>query len=90
MEKQMEAPETSVHPAPRLRTFPAGVVQAVVMHALQLRPSSREVFVLCDVQGFSVAEAATILGISSEVIDIRLKRARREMDDVVTRLCEQS
>jgi DNA-directed RNA polymerase specialized sigma24 family protein len=82
--------ENSLHFAPRLHSIPAGVVQAVVMHALQLRPSSREVFVLCDIQGCSVAEAAAILGTSSKVIDIRLKRARRQMDDVITRLCGES
>ena len=38
-------------------------MQAVLMHALQLRKSCREVFLLCDIQRHSVAEAAQILGI---------------------------
>ena len=74
---------------PKLRAIPAGVVQAVVMHALQLRPALREVFILCDIQGFDAAEAATILGVGSEVVGTRLKRARRQMGDVVSRLCER-
>jgi DNA-directed RNA polymerase specialized sigma24 family protein len=85
----MQAAENSLDRVPRLRTVPAGVVQAVVMHALQLQPPSREVFILCDIQGFSVTEAATILGTGAKTIDARLKRARRQMDHVITRLCQQ-
>ena len=53
--------------------------QALVMQALQLRRSHREVFILCDIRGYSVAEAASILEISEESIVRRLARARSEM-----------
>jgi DNA-directed RNA polymerase specialized sigma24 family protein len=63
-------------------------MQAVVMHALQLKRPSREAFILCDIQGCSITETATILGIQPELVIRRLKRARRHMDEVVTRLCD--
>jgi DNA-directed RNA polymerase specialized sigma24 family protein len=42
--------------------MPLGVMQAVLMRALQLRRSCREVFLLCDIQRHSAREAALILG----------------------------
>ena len=80
--------EEFVRPVLRWRSTPAGVVQAVVMHALQLRRACREVFILCEIQGCSVTEAAVILGASPNAVIRRLKQARRQMQDVVTRLCE--
>jgi predicted DNA-binding protein (UPF0251 family) len=68
-------------------SIPAGVMQAVLMHALQLRRSCREVFLLCDIQRHSVAEAAAILGISRSAAKRRLLLARRRMDEVMERLC---
>ena len=68
-------------------SIPAGVMQAVLMHALQLRRSCREVFLLCDIQRHSVAEAAAILGISRSAAKRRLLLARRRMDEVIERLC---
>jgi DNA-directed RNA polymerase specialized sigma24 family protein len=68
-------------------SVPAGVMQAVLMHALQLRRNCREVFLLSDIQGHSLAEAAVILGISQVVAKRRLGLARRQMDDVIERLC---
>ena len=53
--------------------------QALVMQALQLRRAHREVFILCDIRGYSVAEAASILEISEESVVRRLTRARTEM-----------
>ena len=49
------------------------------MQALQLRRSHREVFILCDIRGYSVSEAASILEISEETVVRRLARARDEM-----------
>src|SRR5580693_8263755 len=69
------------------RSIPSGVMQAVLMHAMQLRPSCREVFLLCDIQRHSLADAAAILGISQIVAGRRLQLARRRMDDVIERLC---
>ena len=69
------------------RNIPSGVMQAVLMHALQLRKSCREVFLLCDIQRHSLAEAAQILGISRAAAARRLRLARRRMDEVIERLC---
>jgi len=69
------------------RSIPSGVIQAVLMHALQLRRSCREVFLLCDIQRHSLSDAASILGISQAVAKRRLQLARRRMDDVIERLC---
>jgi predicted DNA-binding protein (UPF0251 family) len=70
--------------------IPSGVMQAVLMHALQLRPSCREVFLLCDIQRHSIAEAAAILGISRNAAKRRLDLARRRMDEVIERLCGEN
>ena len=80
--------EPCLRPVLRWRTTPGGVMQAIVMHALQLRRACRETFILCDIQGCSITETAAILGISTDAVIRRLKRARRQMDDVVMRLCE--
>ncbi|HEY6182543.1 MAG TPA: sigma factor-like helix-turn-helix DNA-binding protein [Terriglobales bacterium] len=53
--------------------------QALVMQALQLRRAHREVFILCDIRGYSAAETASILDISEESVVRRLARARSEM-----------
>jgi DNA-directed RNA polymerase specialized sigma24 family protein len=50
--------------------------QAIVMQALQLRPIYREVFILCDIKGYSTSEAAAILAISEAAVTRRLRRAR--------------
>ena len=65
----------------------SGVMQAVLMHALQLPRSCREMFLLCDVQWHSVSEAAMILGISTTLANRRLQQARGRMDEVIQRLC---
>jgi DNA-directed RNA polymerase specialized sigma24 family protein len=71
-------------------TIPSGVIQAVLMHALQLRRSCREVFLLCDIQQHSIGEAAAILGISRNAAKRRLDLARRRMDEVIERLCGEN
>jgi DNA-directed RNA polymerase specialized sigma24 family protein len=58
----------------RLQTF-----QAIVMQALQLRRTYREVFILCEIKGYTAAEAAEILGISAAAAERRLQQARRQM-----------
>jgi len=70
--------------------IPSGVMQAVLIHALQLRRNCREVFLLCDIQGHCVSEAAMILGISPAAAQRRLQLARRRMDAVIERLCRGS
>lgn len=69
------------------QNIPSGVMQAVLMHALQLPRSCREVFLLCDIQRHSVSEAAVILGINRTLAHRRLHLARRRMDEVIERLC---
>jgi DNA-directed RNA polymerase specialized sigma24 family protein len=54
------------------RTF-----QEAVLQALQLPRDYREIFMLCDIQGLSVLEAANALAIGLETALKRLKRARR-------------
>ena len=70
--------------------IPSGVMQVVLMHALQLRRSCREIFLLCEIQGHSVGEAAVILGISSSAAKRRLLVAQRRMDEVLERLFESA
>ena len=53
--------------------------QALVMQALQLRKAHREVFILCDIRGYSVAETASILEINEDSVLRRLAQARSEM-----------
>jgi DNA-directed RNA polymerase specialized sigma24 family protein len=84
-EKDLREPLSTEQPS-----IPSGVMQAVLMHALQLRRSCREVFLLCDIQRNSVAEAAAILGISPSAAKRRLLLARRRMDEVIEHLCGTS
>jgi DNA-directed RNA polymerase specialized sigma24 family protein len=62
-------------------------MQAVLMHALQLRRRCREVFLLCDIQRHSISDAAQILGISRAAAHKRLRLARKRMDEVIQHLC---
>lgn len=65
---------------PTRMTTDQGALERIVMHALELRPVFRRAFLLCDIQGFTVAEAAGILDISPASVETRLDRARREMN----------
>jgi DNA-directed RNA polymerase specialized sigma24 family protein len=67
-------------------TVSSGVVQAMLMHALQLRRSCREVFLLCDVQKHTLMEAALILGISHVTAKRRLFSARQRMHEAIEHL----
>ena len=62
------------------KTDAQDVLQKIVMHAFSLRPAFRRVFLLCDIQGFTVAKTAAILGLSNAAVRTRLYRARREMN----------
>lgn len=53
--------------------------QAMVMQALQLRRVYREVYILCDIKGYTLAEAAHLLNISEDAAHRRLRRARGQM-----------
>ena len=54
------------------------------MRALGLDPAFREVFLLCDVQGFTVAETAHILDSTSAAVSEQLDRARHEIEALIS------
>jgi DNA-directed RNA polymerase specialized sigma24 family protein len=56
-----------------------GVFRRIVMRALGLDPAFREVFLLCEVQGFTVEETAHILDSTSTQVAEMLRRARQAM-----------
>ncbi len=56
-----------------------GAFQCFLLRALQLPQTHRDVFLLKEIQGHSVAEIAAILGITIETALLRLKRAGREI-----------
>jgi len=66
--------------------IPSGVMQTLIMHALELPPISRELFILCDVQRANIEETAKLLGITQAVANRSLKRARERMRNVIERL----
>jgi DNA-directed RNA polymerase specialized sigma24 family protein len=55
-------------------------LERIVILAFQLLPVFRKAFLLCEIQGLTVAEAAAILRISPQAVAIRLERARKEVD----------
>ncbi len=61
-------------------------IQRIVVQALEgLRPNCRTVFVLCDVEDFSIEETAKALGISIAAAKSRLFRARMALRQKLTR-----
>jgi DNA-directed RNA polymerase specialized sigma24 family protein len=56
-----------------------GVFQCTLLRALELPKAYREVFLLKEIQGHTLAEIANLLGISLDTALLRLKRARREI-----------
>jgi RNA polymerase sigma factor (sigma-70 family) len=50
-----------------------------MLRAFLLPPACRDVFVLRDIQGYTLPEVAAVLGISRKVVNRHLRRARREM-----------
>ena len=57
--------------------------QALFRALASLTPKHREVFVLRDVQHFSIAETAQMLGIGQSAVKTRLLRARLQMRDAL-------
>jgi RNA polymerase sigma-70 factor (ECF subfamily) len=57
--------------------------EALARALASLKPKYREVFVLRDVQGLSIAEAAEVLGITQATVKMRLMRARLQMRDAL-------
>jgi DNA-directed RNA polymerase specialized sigma24 family protein len=56
-----------------------GAFQCMILHALELTKAQRDVFLLKEVQGYTLQEIAAILGISIETAQVRLMRACREI-----------
>ena len=56
-----------------------GAFQCTILRALELPKAHREVFLLREIQGHSLAEIAAFLGISIDTTRVRWKRARREI-----------
>ena len=54
-----------------------GAFQCMLLRAFELPKPYRDVYLLKEVQGHSLAEIAAILGISVDTVHARLKRARR-------------
>jgi RNA polymerase sigma-70 factor (ECF subfamily) len=69
-------PEVDVHPAPLADRDTALVVQQALG---QLPVEQRAALVLVDVQGYSVAEAAAILGIAEGTVKSRCARGRARL-----------
>jgi RNA polymerase sigma factor (sigma-70 family) len=71
------------HPSPAARRASAqeqpGAFQLTLLRALELPKGDREVFLLKEIHGHTLAEIAAILGISTETAIARWKRARREL-----------
>lgn len=58
-----------------------GAFQCTILKAFELRKGYRDVFLLKEVQGYTLAEIAAILGISIDTALARLKSAHREIDN---------
>lgn len=54
-----------------------GAFQCMLLRAFELPKTYREVFLLKEIQGHTLAEIAAILGINIDTVWVRLKRARR-------------
>jgi RNA polymerase sigma factor (sigma-70 family) len=53
--------------------------QLILLRAFLLPAVCRDVFVLKEIQGYTLPEVAAVLGISREDVTKHLRRARREM-----------
>jgi RNA polymerase sigma factor (sigma-70 family) len=53
--------------------------QLTMLRAFLLPPACRDVFVLKEIQGFTLPEVAAVLGISESDVSKHLRRAHREM-----------
>ena len=60
-------------------TEPAQLFQLTMLRALLLPPRCRDVFVLKEVHGYSPAEIAIALGISTTDVKRHLRKAMREV-----------
>ena len=69
--------------APALRRHGAGdrpgAYQCTILRAFELRKGYRDVFLLKEIQGYTLPEIAAMLGISIDTVLARLKSAHREI-----------
>ena len=56
-----------------------GAFQCAILRAFELPTGYRDVFLLKEIEGYTLAEIAAILGISIDTAMVRLQRARREI-----------
>ena len=63
---------------PALGLEKPGVFQCMILRAFELPKANREVFLLKQIQGYTLAEIAAILGISIDTALARWNRARRD------------
>ena len=56
-----------------------GSFQCAILRAFDLPKAYREVFLLKEIQGYTLAEIAAVLGISPDTALMRWKRARRNI-----------
>ena len=56
-----------------------GAFQCAVLRAFELPKGYRDVFLLKEIQGYTLAEVAAILGISIDTAMARLRSAHREI-----------
>ncbi len=57
----------------------SGTFGRLLLRAFELRQPYRDVFLLRDIQGHTLSEAAGILGVSRDTAVARLKQARHEL-----------
>ena len=72
------------HPALRARKPASGLedpgaFQCTILRAFELPKAHREVFLLKEIQGYTLAEIAAFLGVSISTVSARWKRARRDI-----------
>jgi len=73
------------HPKPEQLYLQAELRKLLRTGLSKLRPILRVVFVLRDIEELSIAETAAILNVSSEVVKVRLHRARLELREWLSR-----
>jgi RNA polymerase sigma-70 factor, ECF subfamily len=76
---------TDWHPNPEQLYLHAELRELLRTGLAKLRPILRAVFVLRDIEELSVAETAAILNVSSDVVKVRLHRARLELREFLSR-----
>jgi DNA-directed RNA polymerase specialized sigma24 family protein len=83
--RQLAARHPAAHPsvARDLRPVPAmdkpGAFQCTILRAFELSQGYRDVFLLKEIQGYTLAETAAILGISIDTAQARWEVARCEV-----------